>query len=70
MAMMEELVKHVAGKAGLPEDQARVAVIAALEFMDVRLPPPFGGRLRYVVQGRRREPRSERGQGVRFGSGV
>ena len=46
MAMMDELVRHVAAKAGIPEDKARVAMQSGAEFMADRLPPQYGAVLR------------------------
>lgn len=46
MAMMDELVRHVAAKAGIPEDKARVAMQSGAEFMADRLPPQYGAILR------------------------
>jgi hypothetical protein len=51
MAMMDELVKQVAARTGLPEDKARDAARAAVDFLDDRLPPPIGGQLKSMVSG-------------------
>lgn len=51
MAMMDELVKQVAARTGLPEDKAQAAAAAAVDFLDDRLPPPIGGQLKSMVAG-------------------
>lgn len=51
MAMMDELVQQIAQRAGIPEDKARTAAHAAVEFLDGRLPAPVGGNLRRLVEG-------------------
>lgn len=51
MAMIDDLVQHVSTRAGLPPEQARKAVDAAVEFLDTRVPPPFRGKLMQMAQG-------------------
>lgn len=48
---MEELVKQVASKTGISEDQARSAVNTVLGFLKDRLPEPIAGQLDNVVSG-------------------
>lgn len=48
---MEELVKQVASKTGISEDQARSAVTTVLGFLKDRLPEPIAGQLDNVVSG-------------------
>jgi Arc/MetJ family transcription regulator len=43
--MMDELVAAVARAAGLPSDQAALAVNAVLRFFTARLPSPLVGEL-------------------------
>ena len=42
---MDELVKKVSEKTGLPEEQARKAAEAVLEFLKEKLPAPLAGQL-------------------------
>jgi hypothetical protein len=42
---MEELVKLVAEKTGLPEEVSRQAVEVVLDFIKQRLPDPIAGQL-------------------------
>lgn len=51
MATMDELVRHISQRAGIPEDKAQVAARAAVDFLDGRLPPPVGGNLGRLVEG-------------------
>ncbi|HEX7241014.1 MAG TPA: hypothetical protein VF263_12150 [Longimicrobiaceae bacterium] len=51
MAMMDELVRQISQRAGIPEDKAQAAARAAIEFLDGRLPPPVGGNLGRLVDG-------------------
>ena len=46
---MDELVRLVAAKAGLPEAQARAAVTAVLDFLKQKLPAPIAGQLEAAV---------------------
>ena len=48
---MDELVKQVAGKTGISEDQARSAVNTVIGFLKDRLPAPIAGQLDNVVSG-------------------
>lgn len=51
MAMMDEMVKQIAARTGLPEDKAQAAARAAVDFLDEKLPPPVGGRLKGMLSG-------------------
>ena len=42
---MDEIVKQVATRAGISEDQARTAVTTVLGFLKDRLPAPIAGQL-------------------------
>jgi hypothetical protein len=48
---MDELVRLVASKAGLPEAQARTAVTTVLDFLKHKLPAPVASQLEAVVGG-------------------
>ncbi len=48
---MDELVRMVAQRAGISEDQARKATDTVLEFLKQRLPPQVSGQLDAVLQG-------------------
>lgn len=48
---MEELVKQVAAKSGISEDQARTAVTHVVEFIKGRLPEGIAGHVDTVVNG-------------------
>lgn len=47
---MDELVKMVSEKTGLPEDQARKAAEAVLEFLKEKLPAPLAGQLDNLLE--------------------
>ncbi len=51
MAMMDELVQQISQRSGIPEDKARMAARAAVDFLDGRLPAPVGGNLKRLVEG-------------------
>jgi hypothetical protein len=48
---MEELIKQVAAKAGISEDQARSATTTVLDFVKTRLPEPIAGQIDNVIGG-------------------
>ncbi len=48
---MDELIKQVASKTGISEDQARKAVTTVLDFVKDRLPAPLAGQIDNVVSG-------------------
>ena len=48
---MEELVKQVAAKTGISEEQARTAVTTVLGFVKDRLPAPIAGQIDNAVTG-------------------
>ena len=54
---MDELIRMVSERAGIPEDAARTAVSTVLGFLKDRLPEPIAGQIDNVVGG------SESGQG-------
>lgn len=48
---MDELVKLVADKTGLPPAQAKVAVTTVLDFLKKKLPAPVAGQIDAVLAG-------------------
>jgi uncharacterized protein (DUF2267 family) len=48
---MEELIKQVAAKTGITEEQARTAVTTVLGFVKDRLPAPIAGQIDNAVTG-------------------
>ncbi len=48
---MDELVKLVSEKTGLPEQQAKIAVETVVNFLKDKLPAPIAGRLDDVLSG-------------------
>jgi outer membrane lipoprotein SlyB len=48
---MEELVKQVAQRTGISEDNARTAVTTVLGFLKDKLPAPIAGQIDNVVGG-------------------
>jgi hypothetical protein len=48
---MEELVKLVSQKTGLPQDKAKVAVDTVINFLKEKLPPTIAGQLDTVLKG-------------------
>jgi hypothetical protein len=46
---MDELVKQVATRTGISEDQARSAVTTVIGFLKERLPAPLAGQLDNVI---------------------
>ena len=48
---MEEIVKQVAGRAGISEDQARTAVETVMGYLKTALPGSISGQLDAVIGG-------------------
>ena len=48
---MDELIKQVAAKTGITEEQARTAVTTVLGFVKDRLPAPIAGQIDNAVTG-------------------
>lgn len=48
---MDELVKQVAQKTGIGEDQARQAAETVLAFLKAKLPAPIAGQIEGYLQG-------------------
>jgi hypothetical protein len=49
---MDELVKVISQKTGLPEAQARQAAQAAVDFLKSKLPEPIAGQIDSVLSGK------------------
>lgn len=49
---MDELVKLVSEKTGLPEEQAKVAVETVLSYLKKQLPEPLAGQIDSVLEGK------------------
>ncbi|MBE0410224.1 MAG: DUF2267 domain-containing protein [Anaerolineales bacterium] len=48
---MEELVKLVSKKAGIPEAQAKTAVETVIKFLKQKLPAPIAGQVDTILAG-------------------
>lgn len=48
---MDELVKKISEKAGIPEAQAQKAAEAAMEFIKEKLPAPIAGQIDGLLGG-------------------
>ena len=48
---MDELIKLVSKKTGLPEDKAKVAVQVVVDFLKKKLPAPVAGQIDSVLKG-------------------
>ena len=48
---MDELIKQVAAKTGISEDQARTAVTTVLGFLKTKLPAPIAGQIDNAIGG-------------------
>jgi hypothetical protein len=48
---MDELVKLVAQKTGLPEETAKVAVETVIGYLKEKLPAPLSGQIDSILQG-------------------
>ena len=48
---MEEIVKQVAAKTGISEEQANTAVITVLGFLKNKLPAPIAGQIDGALSG-------------------
>ena len=49
---MDELVKLVAQKTGIPEAQAKIAVQTVIGFLKERLPAPLAGQIEGLLSGK------------------
>jgi hypothetical protein len=49
--MMDELVKLVASRTGIPEDKARMAVELVMQHLKGKLPGPLGSQLDSALSG-------------------
>ena len=48
---MDELVKLVAQKTGLPDAKAKVAVDLVVDYLKQKLPPPIAGQIDGLLSG-------------------
>lgn len=48
---VDEVVKMVAEKTGLPEDMARVAVELVVDYIKDKLPEPLAGQIDTIMSG-------------------
>ncbi len=48
---MDELIKLVSQKTGLPQDKAKVAVDTVINFLKKKLPPAISGQLDALLAG-------------------
>jgi hypothetical protein len=48
---MDELIKLVSQKTGLPQDKAKIAVDTVVNFLKTKLPPGIAGQLDAVLKG-------------------
>jgi len=48
---MDELIKLVSQKTGLPQDKAKVAVETVVNFLKQKLPPNIAGQLDALLSG-------------------
>ena len=48
---MDELIKMVSQKTGLPQDKAKVAVETVINFLKQKLPPNMAGSIDAVLAG-------------------
>ncbi len=48
---MDELIKLVSQKTGLPQDKAKVAVDTVINFLKQKLPPTIAGQLDGILAG-------------------
>ena len=46
---MEDLIKLVQEKTGIPRDKAEMAVETVLDYLDDVLPEPYGGHLKEMI---------------------
>jgi hypothetical protein len=64
---MDELVRLVAGKTGISEEQARTAVTTVVNFIKERLPGPLAAQIDNVMAGRSVDQDALKGLGGLFG---
>jgi hypothetical protein len=48
---MEELINQISSRTGLPEEQARQAAEAAIDFIKSKLPEPFASQVDSLLSG-------------------
>lgn len=64
---MDELVKLVSEKTGLPEAQAKVAVNTVVDFLKDKLPAPLAGQIDNILEGGSLSEDLTKGLGGLFG---
>lgn len=64
---MDELVKTIMEKTGLPEAQARQVAQVAVDFIKEKLPEPLAGQLDKILAGGGAEDLLKKGLGGLFG---
>jgi hypothetical protein len=64
---MDELIKLVSQKTGLPQDKAQVAVDTVINFLKQKLPPSIAGQLDTVLKGGSLPDNLTKGLGGLFG---
>jgi len=65
--IMDELVKAIMEKTGLPEAQARQAAQVAVDFIKEKLPEPLAGQIDNILAGGGAEDLLKKGLGGLFG---
>jgi hypothetical protein len=65
--IMDELVKAITEKTGLPEAQARQAAQVAVDFIKEKLPEPLAGQIDNILAGGGAEDLLKKGLGSLFG---
>ncbi len=64
---MDELIKLVSQKTGLPADKAKVAVETVVNFLKQKLPPAIAGQLDAILAGKGLPDDLTKGLGGLFG---
>jgi len=65
---MEELIKLVSQKTGLPKDKAKAAVEVVIDFLKDKLPDPLAGQIEGLLSGEGVSPDLLQGLGSLFGN--
>lgn len=66
---MDELVKLVVEKTGIPEAQAKIAVQTVIGFLKEKLPAPLAGQLDALLSGKTQATDVIKGLGGLLGGG-
>jgi len=67
---MDEIVKAVSEKTGLPEAQAKMATEAVLEFLKDKLPEPIAGQVDTLIEGGDASSMGDVGNLLNMGKGL